>query len=206
MSKLDDFIAKLFDRSATISEARDIVGHALDDETSGTWHPYGFGVIPLHAIEKTTLRLHIWPEPRNTEIKESRIHKHDWKLTSMVVSGALTQKEWAVESSDQGSHFHYSIRYLDETTKSILLPQLAKPVLSKTKVISAGEIYGMNVQDFHSTLPSTPSISLVLSEKIEGEFAEVLSPTEFDAETMNLRRNLLTFHQFRDFWEAQKFD
>ncbi|WP_227876019.1 hypothetical protein [Kushneria konosiri] len=120
---------------------------------SPTWHALGFVHCKLYENESGTLRIHIWPEwERDKSEQVHKIHDHIFSISSYVVCGSVTNKNYSLFESDascESSFQLYRVKY--ESNGSSLAPceEFFQPVVDQEKLVQKGNIYCIDRGVFH---------------------------------------------------------
>jgi hypothetical protein len=92
--------------------ARIITAVAANIDIRPSWHPLGFVHCELARVGGSIYRLHLWPfRERRPKTPDWPIHNHVFDLTSKVLAGVITNREYSVCEKDDGGHSLYSVEY-----------------------------------------------------------------------------------------------
>jgi len=87
-----------------------------DEEVIPLYHPLGFVscVIP-HPDQAVKLRLHYWPE-KDRRLKNPNwpVHTHNYRLSSLVLSGTICDKQYSAFKEGGGDSCLYAVEYSGE--------------------------------------------------------------------------------------------
>lgn len=186
MSEIQMAIKLLKKQSLTVDESKAAIQTYLDThkELTTKVHPYGFYVIVMSKDEDgNQLRLHLYPK---TFISDTRVHKHDWNLYSMVLVGSLINKTWHVKNKSDSGHYHYKVTTENNISTSILLPQRVTPILQSAERIESGDNYAMAHNAYHTISTSGFTATLLYQEKIPGGEIRSIDNEPFQKDDLNL--------------------
>jgi hypothetical protein len=120
-----------------------------------SWHPFGFLKLNLGTAKDIgDIRLHIWyPGIRRIQDPPGwTVHKHNWDLTSHILSGFLINEMYEVSFLDDDfTHRIYDVSYDKGVSISSATEKKVSYHLTTTEKFEAGQIYEIPVNKFHAT-------------------------------------------------------
>lgn len=151
-------------RSAPHDDVTQLVAAAVDQieatphVRAATWHPSGFGVIPLlPQNDELLMRIHIWPTPAPARPSPDwPIHNHTWAIDSRILCGALTDETVTVTPDPHGTHVLYApvcgpdgVALLTRTETRVAA------TLARRATYLPGQQYHLEPDLFHVSVPAT---------------------------------------------------
>ena len=132
-------------------------------------HPNGFGKIVLaHSnLDRTRLRLHIWPETSSRPRHEGDLHDHRWPFVSLPILGRFTETRFAEvgeKSEVPGDPVYLYHCHPRHGRDRLYLQGCIKSRL--TQVFEAeripGKSYSCEAGEIHRFEPSSPGLAITL--------------------------------------------
>lgn len=140
-------------------------------------HPLGFLQVRLGELSGRTVRLHFWRSgsyrPRSPYWP---VHAHPYPLRSLVLSGAVHQITYHVDSAlDAPTHRIYHVGYSTDGSTRRPTDHLVTAVPANNYICSAYSHYDIPTSEYHQTAPhASPGITLVITGYQDGSPARVL--------------------------------
>lgn len=158
-------------------------------------HPNGFVKLPLGVVTHSEQRLflHVWL----TGVEDTQAHDHRWDFSSTVLGGALYNTVLEVAPADdaqtagagQGST-HRVVRYQPQRGGFRFDARHERQVhvaVRHTRVVVAGEHYGMSALTFHRARATPGTMTLVARGVPLKRYARVLTQGEVSQERQRWR-------------------
>ncbi|MBB4785958.1 MULTISPECIES: hypothetical protein [Streptomyces] len=158
-------------------------------------HPNGFVKLPLGVVTHSEGRLflHVWL----TGIEDTQAHDHRWDFSSTVLRGALYNTVLDVAQADDGqaaaapqSSIHRVVRYQPheggfrfDARNEGRVDVAVRP----TRVVTAGERYGMSAFTFHQARAVPGTMTLVARGAPLKRYARVLTQGDVPEERQRWR-------------------
>jgi hypothetical protein len=161
------------------SEINDVLSHR-----PVLYHPLGFLQMRLYEFNGRTVRLHFWrSDSFRLRFPYWPIHAHSYPLRSLVLSGAVHQTTYQVDSTpDAPTHRVYEVDYRDGGSTRRPTEHLVTVILTRSYVCSAGSFYEIPTSEYHQTAPHvSPGITLVITGYPDGSPARVLGDVNIQA-------------------------
>lgn len=144
------------DVTQLVAAAVDQIG-ATPHVHAATWHPSGFGVIPLlPQNDELLMRLHVWPTPAPARPSPDwPIHNHTWAIDSRILCGALTDETVAVTPDPRGAHMLYTpVCGLDGATFLTRTGARVAAAVTRRATYLPGQQYHLEPDLFHVSVPA----------------------------------------------------
>ena len=155
-----------------ISEVRDALSRRVVLR-----HPLGFLQVRLGELSGRTVRLHFWrSDSYCPRYPHWPVHAHPYPLRSQVLSGAVHQITYHVDSAlDAPTHRVYHVDYSADGSTRRPTDHLVAAVPSHDYICSANSRYEIPTSEYHQTVPHvSPGITLVITGYPDGSPARVL--------------------------------
>lgn len=164
---------------------RDAVAEVLTTAAAAkdvAWHPTGFVVGKVRVTEHGMLRLHVWPDDERIYGEPHwPVHDHVFSLQSLVLVGAVVNREHAVADDPTGSMRRWAVDY-GPGRDSRLVPDGQPVAMRSAEPITtrAGETYCVEAGRFHaSTVPEGQlAATLVATRGTARQRPFVLGPSQ----------------------------
>ncbi len=162
-SKIKEFCKKL--NKGEVSNI-DFLNEIRILELEFFWHPLGFILGTYLSNDNEKIRVHIWPnKDSKPQIPYWNIHNHIFDLTSWVLEGEITNKEYSISNEKDSDQCVYKVNYngiessLNKTEQNIVLKEV------KCTVNPKGSVYSIDAAIFHQSIRTSQesAITIVLS-------------------------------------------
>jgi len=143
-------------------------------------HPLSFYKITIYSDDRFDIRLHAWLKNSHNGISgESRIHNHTWNLNSVVLLGEVVNSVYELTESPESDLEVFEIVYGKLGSERKRTNQRVVVSSAAETAYRSGDRYSLPAVSFHSTRvpPSTPTLTLVVAEKVPGQKAFVVLPS-----------------------------
>lgn len=115
------------------------------------WHPLGFvSCVIDESPEKYVTRVHFWPPgERRVKNPDWPIHTHSYALRSLVLSGAVRDLQYRIETGDQWCI--YTVNYYEGGSEIVRTSEKVNAVPEVDEIRHAGAKYEVPRGIFHQT-------------------------------------------------------
>ncbi len=162
---------------------------------SGTWHPTGFVVLRLHSDAAGDLRLHVWPSAaRRYGDPRWPIHDHTWNLSSEVLCGTVTSRDYTVTDDPNGEACLYAVDYASARDSALIRSErFVRVVPTPPRTLRPTEPYEVAAGDFHASEvdPGDLAATLVATRLTDRPHPWVVGPSDGPA-TVPVERPVAT--------------
>lgn len=130
-----------------------LVKRILETPDAHRWTLQGLGMLRLYLSD--ALRLHVW-DPRCAAPGASAVHDHPWDFSSLIVSGALTNRLLlevpGLEAAADATHL-VSRLHCGAGGGLVDRPIRTRLVVGSVRRYEAGQLYSQVATDVHETSP-----------------------------------------------------
>lgn len=137
---------------------------------------FGLGFIQCKINDKQ--RIHFYhPSLVPTVNIEEEIHNHRYDFTSTILRGQINNKKYHFIESETATHYLQDESCNENVKVSNLEKKMGRIVLYEDKIISEGQSYFMDHNDFH-TVKADICITMLERTPYKKQFAQVVRPIE----------------------------
>lgn len=177
--------------SATVmwpNEHKELCGMIAYFISTLQWRHNGLGLLQAYIREgeRSELRVHIWhPELQRPGIIDSGLyHDHRFDLTSKILVGSIKQREFRLTPAVLGSHVLHEVVHARAAAGSKHAPNdgLVTTLPGRYHVeqtdmwLGAGSAYTFPKREFHGSLSSELTVTLMLKTNQDSIPARILAP------------------------------
>ncbi|MFL5740851.1 MAG: hypothetical protein ACJ75B_11580 [Flavisolibacter sp.] len=177
---------------------RNILSCFPDFKIIAKYHPLGFYAFTLGKLDDiVTVRLHVWPVEAKVQNENLLIHNHVFNFKSLVLFGAITNKTYTVQESNEGDGNLFKVEYFEKGSRLTKLAgnyRLLPPVITQ---VSEGQYYSVMSTEFHESLNTGKRFSVtILYTKSVSNSTPLVFGKNFKEDSIEFERNELPVDEF----------
>lgn len=142
-------------------------------KTMGTPEYFGLGFIQLKI--DTKYRMHFYHDDLIPIVPDEELHDHRYNFTSHILNGTFTQEIYDFQETEDGTHQLKEVDCQNPDNK-MEGSVLGTPRLLNMSTYTKGSSYWINRDLFHRVKSSGNTITILERERVEKNFARVISP------------------------------